>query len=93
MPDLTEEERVKWERQWSEAKLRCKEVWGTLQQLNDMVHSYYHIHDRWRERFEEADRKLAEERVIHCKVSSKSKPSKLSKEELKELLANLDDMI
>ena len=61
---LTEEEKASLEEEKANMKVRCKEVWNTLQQLEDMIRTYRRIHDRWRERYERADRALAEEEKL-----------------------------
>jgi len=58
---LTEEEKAELERQRCEAKVRCREIWGTIVQLQEWLATYKFEHTRWSRRFEKADRKLAEE--------------------------------
>lgn len=57
---LTEEERQELLLRRSEAKVRCKEVWGTICELNRLLRSYNREHDKWRKKFEAADLTLAE---------------------------------
>ena len=94
---LTPEERQELERQRSAAKLRCKECWSTLQQLSRIAKSYLREHDRWRERYEKADRELAMEdklTVIPLVTNKKKKQSveqqlKLTKEQVMNLAEEL----
>ena len=85
---LTKEEKAALERQRAEAKFRCREVWGTLQQLNAITSSYKAIHQRWKQRAEKTDRLLAEENVEI--VTGMSSEKKVSEEDGLHLLVKLD---
>lgn len=83
---MTEEEKARQELEYkvAEAKLRCKEVWTTLQQLNKIAKSYLDDWERWNERFERADRQLAEVdgRMRVVKSERKTSITKLTKEQI-----------
>ena len=91
--ELTKEEKADLERQRCEAKVRCKEVWTTLQQLNRIAKTYLDDWDRWNDRFEVADRKLAE---VDGRLSvdnidgRKKKDIKLTKEQVTMITAMLE---
>ena len=88
---LTDEERTSLELECANAKVRCKEAWQVLLTLEKITKTYFRIHDLWRKRFEKADRRLAEEdRLIKIKGGDKKKKQELSKEQLMEILAELE---
>lgn len=84
---LSEEERAALELKRAEAKCRCGEVWYTIRQLRKWLSTYEAEHYRWRCRFEDADRKLAEHDKLH-KVTMKDKKEK--KTDDVQLLVNLN---
>lgn len=92
---MTKEEREALELQLCEAKIRCKESWQVLVQLNKITKTYLEDWRRWERRFEEADRKLAEVdgrlKVVEDKKSVKEE-RKLTKEELRALIAEIEEM-
>ena len=61
---LTEEEKAELREEKCNARIRYREVWPILQQLGELTNSYQKIRDRWRNRFEKADRALAEEEKL-----------------------------
>ena len=85
---LTIEEKADLERQCAEAKMRCKEVYSTVEQLKKILATYYKDYYKWKQRFEVADRKLAEEERLQVLP----KPGERKKKETSsvELLASLD---
>ena len=93
---LTPEERQDLERQRCEAKLRCKEVWGTIKQLSKIAETYLAIHDRWNERFKKADARLAEEdRLTIAKLGKREQKqmTKLSREAILRIAKELEVMV
>ena len=91
---LTKEEKASLELQRCEAKVRCKEVWKTIQQLNKIAEQYIDDWERWNSRFEVADQKLAEVdgRLEVVKGGSK-KPTtpKLTKDQVMMITALLEE--
>lgn len=83
---LTKEEKAALELQLCESKVRCREVWDTICQLQKMLKSYRKEHNHWKARFEQADRKLAEEERLTV-VTKKDQPVK---DDGLKLLINLD---
>ena len=68
------------------AKVRMKEAWQILQELERIAKTYWKIHDCWRERFEKADRQIAmEERRSVTLIGEKKK----KQESLTTILSNL----
>lgn len=57
---LTDEERQELLLARSEAKVRCREVYGTILELKKLLRSYGMEHTRWLNRHDKADRALAE---------------------------------
>jgi len=87
---LTEEEKEELILECANAKLRCKEVWQTLLTLEKITKTYFKIHYLWKSRFEKADRKLAEDRIIHCGPNQmKNKGNELTKADLESILDQL----
>ena len=62
---MTEEEKVELKRRKSAAKLRCKEVYGTIKLMKKILNTYYRDYYRWKERAEKADRELALHEKLH----------------------------
>uniref|UniRef100_A0A6H1ZAJ2 Uncharacterized protein n=1 Tax=viral metagenome TaxID=1070528 RepID=A0A6H1ZAJ2_9ZZZZ len=91
---MTEEEKARQELEYkvAEAKLRCKEVWTTLQQLNKIAKSYLDDWERWNERFERADRKLAEVdgRMRVVKSERKMPKIRLTREQILKIAEALE---
>lgn len=58
---LTTEEKADLEVQRSAAKVRCTELFGTISQMNKILATYHKNYYKWKDRFNTADRKLAEE--------------------------------
>lgn len=85
---LTKEEKAELIESKCNARLRCKEVWSTIQQLEKMLSTYREIHDRWKRHFEYADRALAEEEKL-TKVPGLGKGKKKELTDL-QLLVKLD---
>ena len=56
---LTEEEKAELEREKAAAKCRCRETAATISQLKRILTGYHRDFYRWKQRYEEADRKLA----------------------------------
>lgn len=72
---MTEEEKDCLRQEKAEAKFRCRECWETIQQLRKILQSYETAHQRWKRRYERADRQLAEEEKV-TKVSVGGEKSK-----------------
>jgi len=95
---LTEEEIEELEREKFETKLKCKEIYQTILTLRNILKSYQKYHLRYLKRYENADRKLFEEKVKICKTrkrkNSKEKPLEinLSKKQLLKIaeVLNID---
>jgi len=88
---FTEEEKEELILECANAKSRCKEVWQTLLTLEKITKTYFKIHYLWKNRFEKADRKLAEDRIIHCDLNHKeNKKGSLTKADLEEILDQLE---
>ena len=91
---MSDEEKVALELECINAKVRMKEVWGTILTLKKITKSYCQIHDLWERRFKKADRELAMEyRRTICQVSKtkqKDLSAKLSKEELLDIIEELN---
>ena len=93
--EMTPEEKQELERQRCEAKIHCKECWGTLQQLNKIAKGYLETWNRWNKRFEAADRRLAEEeRLIKCPGPGERRESTLSMKKLSkaQILAIVEEL-
>ena len=92
---LTEEELESLRLECANAKVRCREVWHTILQLERIARDYLHIHDLWKKRFEKADRALAmeERRKIETIEDRKKKPKSvfqgLSEAQLKAIAIEL----
>jgi len=56
---MTKEDRNELELRKANAKSRCNETYSTIQQLKHILAAYYKDYYHWRERYLEADRKLA----------------------------------
>jgi len=96
MKDLTPKEIQDLERQKCEASVRCKECWKTLQQLDKITRNYLNTYSRWKKRFEEADRALAEIDGRLTIVNVKGKKGKsifdiMTKEQLFELVKEIEE--
>lgn len=91
---MTEEEKAKQELEYkvAEAKLRCKEVWQTLQQLNKIAKSYLDSWELWNSRFEKADRLLAEVdgRMRVVKSERKMPEIRLTREQILKIAEALE---
>ena len=90
---MTNEERLELELECANAKVRCKEAWDVLAQLAHIAQTYFDIHDKWKGRYEKADRKLAEEYRL-VKVSEKKKKQQeptITKEDVMELLKEIEE--
>lgn len=61
---MTKEEKQELERQRCEGRLRCRELYGTICKLQDLLQSYSDKHSFWKRKAEEADRLLAEEEKL-----------------------------
>jgi len=76
----------------AQAKSRAKEVWGTVQQLEKLLKTYRKLHTKWRTKFEQADRILAEEEsltIISNEKVKKNPSIELTKQQLIELAEEL----
>ncbi len=72
---MTKQERQLLLIQRSNARMRMKETWHALQQLEELTKKYNKLHDKWRREFESADRKLAlEDKLTVVKTISTPKP-------------------
>lgn len=97
---LTKEEIQQLEIDRANAKARCHESWQMLKALDKIARPYWADHDRWKKRFEEADRALAMElkRTV-TPLSKKEKrkvtnlTKKLTQEDLEALLKELEEEI
>lgn len=86
---LTKEEKERLIIERAQAKSRAREVWRTVKQLEDLLKTYKRIHTQWKDRFEAADRSLAEEEKLTI-VTVKTKPAdKLTKEQILEIAKEL----
>ena len=90
---LTEEEKDQLVLDRANAKVRCSEVWETIQHIRKILRSYEDIHWKWRAKFEKVDRKLAEEEKL-TKVPSPGKAPKqiavtLTKEQILQIAEEL----
>lgn len=56
---LTDEKRDELELEKAYARQRCKELWGTIQQLNKLTKSYNNRHAFWSKKYQDADRVIA----------------------------------
>jgi len=61
---MTKEEKAELELQRAHARLRCKEVYGTIVQIKDILSDYYRDYYRWKDRFDKADHELAMEEKL-----------------------------
>lgn len=71
MMNEKEIERLKFEK--SAARMRCKEVFGVICELERMLTSFEEIHLRWSNRYKAADLKLAKEtkKIIRCRETKR----------------------
>ena len=89
---MTKEEKAELVLRRCEAKVRCKEVWATLQQFNRLMKNYLNDWERWNRRFEAADRKLAEVdgRLQVIKARERKPIPKLTKDQVLMITAALE---
>lgn len=88
---MDEKERKELEKERCEAKYRCKETYATICQLESILKQYRSDHERWRKRFESADRTLAEEdgRKKVVKAGERKVSVELTLEQIEELAKKL----
>ena len=94
---LTDEERQALLLARSEAKVRCKEVYGTILELKKLLRSYGMQHTRWLNRHDKADRALAEhDKLTVVTVDDRRKQQtsgemvvKFSQEQIRQIAAEL----
>lgn len=72
------------------AKARLREIQSTLAQLRALTSQYNTAHDKWRRRYEAADRKIAEEEKLTKVPAGVKKPTvMLTQEQVEELAKQL----
>jgi len=78
---MTAEERKELERQRAAAKVHCNEVYSIILQMKGMLDTYYKYYYRWKDKYEKADRQLAEQDKLH-KVKAQASGSRKKQPEL-----------
>lgn len=86
---LTEAEKAKLVNEKANAKVRTREIWVTVCALKKMLKTYQKDYQRWSDRFQSADRKLAEEEKL-VKYSVGGKPADLNSSDGLHLLVKMD---
>lgn len=80
---MDKKERESLERKKCEAKIHMRTTYPIIQKLKKWLGDYYADYYRWKQRYEEADRALAEEDKLQV-IESKKK-----KKEIENLIINL----
>ncbi len=83
---LTDKEIYELELECEQAREKCKEFWKTIQKLKSITEYYTTIYNKWYDRYERADRKIAMEkrRKVYPLKAKKEK-----KQSLTDILSNL----
>ena len=98
---LTDKEIYELELECEQAKEKCKEFWQIIQGIKSTLKYYTTIYDKWYDKFEKADRKIAMEkrRKVYPLNAKKEKKqsltdilSNLSKEQILAMAQEIADM-
>ena len=86
---LTEEEKDELRLECANAKARCRETWATILHIKMILNSYQRSHSKWCERYQKADKKLAEEEKLRRVDGKKDVKVTLTTDQLRTIAEEL----